>query len=1840
MASSAPSEARELELVGKVEMRIALAKDEKLESVLKVYLPPVLLKLGSEHQAVRNKVIATCQHIKIRLSGNQNVVLPVAALLQQYKDNPESSMIRHFDLLFIQQSIGKLSSTEQIDLLPILLHGIAKDAGKPTCTTVFNLFLRLLPQMRLPVRGSKEDDELRTKLGLDEHPEDAEFVASWFGKLVLFNPAKSLAGSGGGSIASTGLSADDYAFLTQNGKEDTWNPKAQEGLNVTETKITALKFLTSGAFKDPERFIPAIFAAADTNSRISSFGEDLLKRSTVSLEDKSVISKLFDIYMSSKPALQTRILTLMAKSTASTTYPDKIVRIVQGSIQPAMPDAPPVQGLEALKLRNAMFNFMNWVSRMGSPDDLKRAAPSIITFLRSFIEEQGWPVPNSRSTDELALRALAYETLGSMAKTVPSTVLEPGLDLIRWLFRSLTEERSSESIFISIEGALASLLNAFSGPLDSSLRDELRSLLLSYMLQEKDDTIVRSAKFVTVRWANRCLEYSDVVGRWVDILALGSSAEERSDVLEEGNKGLDPYWYRLLNLSEGTNDLILPNWGELVRVFFTGKTLMENSHIANTMLTGMDIDSVSVFGNFSGNRINAFHHAVAYCRRMLLIAATQQGKDIGSEADWERQLNVLLRTDKSSRQLVKDHMKTISHEDLSIFFTAAFEGMLWKHGKGLEDCGKSLVELGALAPQACLSELATRASELLPAIASNDVATRQTAAQALGMLGAHPSSEADQLNKILQALIQSVKLWDSAVGAGANKVHGSTIALSYLLSRAVFYGRIADVEVALIDEAVRLILNMASNATDASNKESAFIAIGLLSTVDLVTEARLEASPYDAVAIIKVLTTEAKKGNEKAISALGRFALIFDEETLETPESPLAIILKGLYELHELRQAEVHFTVGEALAVASTGWESDSLILTLDVEANYKGPTRSSTLEGVVDKILKDCKNTKPSLKKASGIWLFSLIQYCGHLQEIQSRLRECQAAFMGLLSARDDLVQETASRGLSLVYEQGDKDLRERLVADLVASFTGTSTKIKVEEDTELFEPGALPTGNGESVTSYKDIMSLAAEVGDQSLVYKFMSLASNAATWSTRAAFGRFGLSSILSESAVDPKLYPKLFRYRFDPNPNVQRSMNDIWNALVKSPTVVIDEHFDAIMDDLLKNILGKEWRTREASCAAIADLVQGRQFEKYEKYLAQIWEVAFKVLDDIKGSVRKAAEKLCQVLTGILVRQLEAGTSSKNAQVMLKEVMPFLFSTRGLESPSNEVQKFAYDTVLKLVKSGGKTLLPFIPSLIEQILGLLSTLEPDIINYLHMNAAKYDTTQEKIDEARSTAISHSPMMEAIERCLDLLDDKTMKDLVPHLENVIKTAVGMPSKVGCSGVLVSLATRHSFLFKPHADIFLKDMEKAVRDRNSTVSAAYARAAGYLARLGSNQQILKLATYSKNLYFAAEDESHRQVSADIIYAMSKFATDRFNALATEFLPFVFMAKHDFNEHVRDQFTKTWDENVGGSRAVLLYLKEIIDIAVERLDSPKWTVKHTAAVTIADVVTSAGTDISIPHSTAIWPALERALAVKTFDGKEKVLTSFVKFSQASKTFWSKDPKITAQMTKIAIREAKRNNDAYRPHAFLALGEYAEARTDTDLFTQVHDVIWPWLEEAISDDKMDVDDKDDKKASSLDTLTITNGVSALIRAVNTEPGVVENPLTHLPQLLERMNAVFASQKSSINARVALYERSKLKFAALAKGTPQAGDNYALAAGYFALLEVPSGVGSEVARTKRAEAAEAVIDAVVAGVFGQDQGGRVGLREDFGKQLREASANERALGVKRVLQSCTEKLGKI
>ena len=379
------------------------------------------------------------------------------------------------------------------------------------------------------------------------------------------------------------------------------------------------------------------------------------------------------------------------------------------------------------------------------------------------------------------------------------------------------------------------------------------------------------------------------------------------------------------------------------------------------------------------------------------------------------------------------------------------------------------------------------------------------------------------------------------------------------------------------------------------------------------------------------------------------------------------------------------------------------------------------------------------------------------------------------------------------------------------------------------------------------------------------------------------------------------------------------------------------------------------------------------------------------------MRAAAMALARVLVSLLTRSLEAGDSStRSAGAMLKNVLPFLLSPSGLESSAEDVQAFSLSALMQIIKKSSKdSLRPFVPDLVGRLILLLSSLEPQGIEYVRLRAEQYGVTGQQIDDARLSGVRGSPMLEAIERCLDFLDAATMQDLKRPLEDAITSGLGLPSRVGGSRVLVSLSTKHNFVFRPHASQFLKLARKQVLDRNETISASYSAACGYLSRLVSDDDILSLVKHCRKLYFDSDEDRHRVISGDIILAVSKYATDRFNALAADFLPFIFFAKHDSHEPARTLFHDTWNETVGGSRTVLLYMQEIVQLAVRYLDSPRWSLKHTAAFSIAEAVNATGEDINGSVAQVIWPGLEKAVDGKTWEGKERVLQAFVKFSRA-----------------------------------------------------------------------------------------------------------------------------------------------------------------------------------------------------------------------------------------------------
>lgn len=305
------------------------------------------------------------------------------------------------------------------------------------------------------------------------------------------------------------------------------------------------------------------------------------------------------------------------------------------------------------------------------------------------------------------------------------------------------------------------------------------------------------------------------------------------------------------------------------------------------------------------------------------------------------------------------------------------------------------------------------------------------------------------------------------------------------------------------------------------------------------------------------------------------------------------------------------------------------------------------------------------------------------------------------------------ASKGLGLVYEYGDAKIKEDMLYSLVGTFTEGRTiqAQSVTDNTVLFEEGDLgTTPDGSSITTYKELCSLASEMNQPDLIYKFMNLANHNAIWTSRrgAAFGFQNLMA-MAEKELEPylpQLVPKLFRYQFDPNTQVNQTMKAIWQSLVKDNQKTVDKYFNEIMEDVLAGLGNRQWRVREASCAAVTDLVQGRQLAQIEPYLERLWKMCFRALDDIKESVRRAATQSCKSLTKLTVHYCDPNVvSAADGAKVINIVMPFLIE-KGIVSDAEDVRKFSLDALLRICKTGASLLKGFIPELVDVLLQSLS------------------------------------------------------------------------------------------------------------------------------------------------------------------------------------------------------------------------------------------------------------------------------------------------------------------------------------------------------------------------------------------------------------------------------------------------------------------------------------------------------------------------------------------------------
>ena len=426
ISSSPAAERTELELIEKVELRLALSDTtEKFENSLKTFLAPLLLKLASPYTSVRQAVFNTLKHVLSRLSNLKELRLPVAALIIQAKcpSIPESAdpkNVRLYSLLLASKGIDRMTISEQKALIPEVMKDISK-MPRDTAARLFHILCKLLLKWVPPLKGSVQETEIKEFLKLD-NAEDLEFILIYFTKFFLLKPAKPNAQAGiiPRGYTSPGLSSEDVSFFTY-----------EAGISFTgeqmyEFKNAIFKFACNGLVDDDNKLIRFLSVACTDESSISDSAIQFLKRLQTPYEDKKFIDFLIELYTGNKTKgippvkheLQERILTILNNSIAATQDPEKILLICSIGLNS-----------EYYKLKSFCLLFIRHVARNNGDqlvqnqesDGTSDYRTNIASLIRNNLHSEGWPklqlgAATPQFNNTIVQRRLQYETRGDIIR--------------------------------------------------------------------------------------------------------------------------------------------------------------------------------------------------------------------------------------------------------------------------------------------------------------------------------------------------------------------------------------------------------------------------------------------------------------------------------------------------------------------------------------------------------------------------------------------------------------------------------------------------------------------------------------------------------------------------------------------------------------------------------------------------------------------------------------------------------------------------------------------------------------------------------------------------------------------------------------------------------------------------------------------------------------------------------------------------------------------------------------------------------------------------------------------------------------------------------------------------------------------------------------------------------------------------------------------------------------------------------------------------------------------------------------------------------------------------------
>uniref|UniRef100_A0A8C5VKA6 Ecm29 proteasome adaptor and scaffold n=2 Tax=Euarchontoglires TaxID=314146 RepID=A0A8C5VKA6_MICMU len=1629
--------------------------DEQLQNIISKFLPPVLLKLSSTQEGVRKKVMELLVHLNKRIKSRPKIQLPVETLLVQYQDPAAVSFVTNFTIIYVKMGYPRLPVEKQCELAPTLLTAM-EGKPQPQQDSLMHLLIPTLFHMKYPVDSSKS----ASPFNLAEKPKTVQLLLDFMLDVLLMpygyvlnesqsrqnssSAQGSSSNSGGGSgIPQPPPGMSFYAAKRVIG-DNPWTPEQLE-----QCKLGIVKFIEAEQVPELEAVLHLVIASSDTRHSVATAADLELKskQSLIDWNNPAIINKMYKVYLGDIP-LKTKegavLKPELKRDPVSTRVKLKIVPHLLRSRQAAETFPANIQvvydGLFGTntnsKLRTLSLQFVHHICLTCPEIKIKPLGPMLLNGLTKLINEY---------KEDPKLLSMAYSAVGKLSSRMPH-LFTKDIALVQQLFEALCKEEPETRL--AIQEALSMMVGAYS-TLEGAQRTLMEALVASYLI--KPEVQVRQ---VAVKFASTVFPSDHIPSRYLLLLAAGDPREE---VHGEAQRVLRCLPGR--NRKESASEQ-MPSFPEMV-YYIQEKA----SHRMKTPVKYMTGTTVLPFNPA------AFGEIVLYLRMCLAHSAgvVPTSQSLADMQDHAPAIGRYIRTLMSGSQATSSSSSNKSGETnpVQIYIGLLQQLLAGVGGLPVMYC---LLEAVSVYPEKLATKFVDKTEWIKSLMNSSKEEMRELAALFYSVVVSTVSG--NELKSMIEQLIKTTKDNHSP-----EIQHGSLLALGFTVGRYLAKKKQQDPErnADFLPEQEELIQSATETIGSFLDSTSPLLAIAACTALGEIGRngplpIPSEGSGFTKLHLVESLlnripsSKETNKMKERAIQTLGYFPV----GDGDFPHQKL--LLQGLMDSVEAKQIELQFTIGEAITSAAIGTSSvaarDAWLVTEEEYTPPAGAKVNDVVPWVLDVILnKHIISPNPHVRQAACIWLLSLVRKLSTHKEVKSHLKEIQSAFVSVLSEHDELSQDVASKGLGLVYELGNEQDQQELVSTLVETLmTGKRVKHEVSGETVVFQGGTLgKTPDGQGLSTYKELCSLASDLSQPDLVYKFMNLANHHAMWNSRkgAAFGFNVIAARAGEQLAPflPQIVPRLYRYQFDPNLGIRQAMTSIWNALVTEKSTV-DKYLKEILEDLVKNLTSNMWRVRESSCLALNDLLRGRPLDDIIDKLPEIWETLFRVQDDIKESVRKAAELALKTLSKVCVKMCDPAKGAAG-QRTIAVLLPCLLD-KGMMSPVTEVRALSINTLVKISKSAGAMLKPHAPKLIPALLESLSVLEPQVLNYLSLRA----TEQEKaaMDSARLSAAKSSPMMETINMCLQYLDVSVLGELVPRLCELIRSGVGLGTKGGCASVIVSLTTQCPQDLTPYSGKLMSALLSGLTDRNSVIQKSCAFAMGHLVRTSRDSSTEKLLQKLSGWYMEKEEPIYKTSCALTIHAIGRYSPDVLKNHAKEVLPLAFLGMHEIADEEKSEkeecnlWTEVWQENVPGSfGGIRLYLQELITITQRALQSQSWKMKAQGAIAMASIAKQTSSLVP-PYLGMILTALLQGLAGRTWAGKPLLTVLMLLYGSCSAELEKSVPNqpSTNEILQAVLKECCKENLKYKIIAISCAADVLKA-TKEDRFQEFSDIVIPLI---------------------------------------------------------------------------------------------------------------------------------------------------------------------------------------